>query len=116
MFSGAEIRSLAYKTQVYKYVNCGTFICTMKYPLPGSNQPYLSPVSKILFGLVCKHVSDLTYDIMFRAEWFYHSLVTVTSESLDDNLKYAYRKITKLWDARKFCCNLPKIQTKRPNF
>ena len=26
-----------------------------------------------------------------------------------------YRKIPKVSDAKKLCCNLPKIQTKRPN-
>ena len=26
-----------------------------------------------------------------------------------------YRKVPKFLDARKLCCNLPKIQTKRPN-
>ena len=26
-----------------------------------------------------------------------------------------YRKVPKFSDARKFCCNLPKIETKRPN-
>ena len=26
-----------------------------------------------------------------------------------------YRKVPKFWDARNLCCNLPKIQTKRPN-
>ena len=26
-----------------------------------------------------------------------------------------YRKVPKFSDARKLCCNLPKIQTKRPN-
>ena len=26
-----------------------------------------------------------------------------------------YRKVPKFSDARKFCCNQPKIQTKRPN-
>ena len=26
-----------------------------------------------------------------------------------------YRKVPKFLNARKFCCNLPKIQTKRPN-
>ena len=25
-----------------------------------------------------------------------------------------YRKVPKFWDARNFCCNLPKIQTKGP--
>ena len=25
-----------------------------------------------------------------------------------------YRKVPKFWDARKVCCNLPKIHTKRP--
>ena len=27
----------------------------------------------------------------------------------------SYRKVPKFSDARKLCCNLPKIQTKRPN-
>ena len=27
-----------------------------------------------------------------------------------------YHKVTKFPDARKLCCNLPKIQTKSPNF
>ena len=27
-----------------------------------------------------------------------------------------YRKAPKFWDTRSFCCNLPKIQTKRQNF
>ena len=27
-----------------------------------------------------------------------------------------YRKVPKFLDARNLCCNLPKIQTKRPNF
>ena len=26
-----------------------------------------------------------------------------------------YRKAPKFWDARNLCCNLPKIQIKRPN-
>ena len=29
--------------------------------------------------------------------------------------KLTYRKIPKFSDARNFCCNLPKIQTKRQN-
>ena len=29
--------------------------------------------------------------------------------------KPLYRKVPKFWDARNLCCNLPKIQTKRPN-
>ena len=28
---------------------------------------------------------------------------------------YKYRKVPKFWDARNLCCNLPKIQTKKPN-
>ena len=28
---------------------------------------------------------------------------------------FAYCKVPKFLDARKFCCNLPKTQTKRPN-
>ena len=31
------------------------------------------------------------------------------------SLQKGYRKIPKFSDARKLCCNLPKIQTKRPN-
>ena len=27
----------------------------------------------------------------------------------------SYRKVPKFSDARKFCCNLPNFQTKRPN-
>ena len=27
---------------------------------------------------------------------------------------FDYRKVPKFWDARNLCCNLPKIQTKRP--
>ena len=26
-----------------------------------------------------------------------------------------YRKVPKFWDARRLCCNLPKIRTKGPN-
>ena len=29
---------------------------------------------------------------------------------------FVYRKVPKFSDARKLCCILPKIQTKRPNF
>ena len=28
---------------------------------------------------------------------------------------WVYRKLPKFWDARNLCCNIPKIQTKRPN-
>ena len=31
------------------------------------------------------------------------------------NKKIMYCKVPKFLDARKLCCNLPKIQTKRPN-
>ena len=27
-----------------------------------------------------------------------------------------YRKVPRFSDTRKLCCNLPKIQTKKPNF
>ena len=30
-------------------------------------------------------------------------------------LDWHYRKVPKFSDARKLCCNLPKIQEKRPN-
>ena len=36
----------------------------------------------------------------------------------DDHLNISiqnYRKVLKFWDPRKLCCNLPKIQTKKPN-
>ena len=38
-------------------------------------------------------------------------------DSLDKNwVKITiYRKVPKFWDARILCCNLPEIQTKRPN-
>ena len=31
------------------------------------------------------------------------------------HVKYLYLKVPKFSDARKFRCNIPKIQTKRPN-
>ena len=31
------------------------------------------------------------------------------------NGKRIYRKVSKFWDAKKLCCNLPKIETKQPN-
>ena len=30
-------------------------------------------------------------------------------------MQYTYCKVSKFSDTRKLCCNLPKIQTKRPN-
>ena len=30
--------------------------------------------------------------------------------------QHTYRKVPKLSDTRKLCCNLPKIQEKKPNF
>ena len=33
----------------------------------------------------------------------------------DDFLRVKYRKVPKFSDMRKHCCNLPKIQEKRPN-
>ena len=30
-------------------------------------------------------------------------------------IKTQYCKVPKFWDTRNLCCNLPKIQTKRPN-
>ena len=44
--------------------------------------------------------------------------VGITSKSLNFDLFQcthykSYRKVPKFWDARKLCCNLPKIQTKR---
>ena len=36
---------------------------------------------------------------------------------MTENLGFLqYRKVPYFSDARKLCCNLPKIQTKRPNF
>ena len=32
-----------------------------------------------------------------------------------ENVSEIYRKVPKFSDARKHCCNLPKIQTKTPN-
>ena len=31
------------------------------------------------------------------------------------NIDFEYHKVPKFSDARKLCCNLPKIQTKKPN-
>ena len=44
-------------------------------------------------------------------------MLTVTKYPLLlDNCKFArYRKVPKFSDARKICCNLTKMQTKRPN-
>ena len=39
--------------------------------------------------------------------------VTVMNINTCENKNY--RKVPKFSDARKLCCNLPKIQTKRPN-
>ena len=40
---------------------------------------------------------------------------TSTSCQCQRNFPQAYRKVPKFSDARKLCCNLPKIQEKRPN-
>ena len=48
---------------------------------------------------------NLTQVFAFRT-LFLHK--TITRED--------YRKVPKFSDGRKFCCNLPKIQTKKPNF
>ena len=42
-----------------------------------------------------------------------HTQACISSEIPDYNK--AYRKVPKFSDARKLRCNLPKIQTKRPN-
>ena len=39
----------------------------------------------------------------------------VINEADTCNKSDIYRKVPKISDARKLCCNLPKIQTKRPN-
>ena len=46
----------------------------------------------------------------------FHKL-KLTNNNLDQNghVSHSYRKVPKFWDARNVCCNLPKIQTKRPN-
>ena len=31
------------------------------------------------------------------------------------DFEHVYRKVPKFLDARKLCCNVPKIQTKKPN-
>ena len=38
-----------------------------------------------------------------------------TEETEETGNKLDYRKVPKFSDARNFCCNLPKTQTKRPN-
>ena len=45
----------------------------------------------------------ITYNLTFE-------MITAVLWVTDD-----YRKVPKFSDPRKLCCNLPKIQTKRPN-
>ena len=40
----------------------------------------------------------------------------MSGERLQDRWSSGYSKVPKFSDAKKLCCNLPKIQTKRPNF
>ena len=54
--------------------------------------------------------------LLFRSSLIWVAFLAVNFEKLhfltqDSN----YRKTPKFSDARKLCCNLPKIQTKRPN-
>ena len=44
---------------------------------------------------------------IYSPDWFLHMAV--------DWPVRIYCKVPKFWDARNLCCNLPKIQTKRPN-
>ena len=44
--------------------------------------------------------------------WCHDSMITCYIEM---NGNIVYRKVPKFSDARKLCCNLPKIQEKRPN-
>ena len=48
----------------------------------------------------------------------YHGLVRVTNfdVQISPTLCKQYRKVPKFSDTRIFCCNVPKIQTKRQNF
>ena len=48
-------------------------------------------------------------DFVFEVSDF--TIVTKDHFFITDN---DYRKVPKFLDARKLCCNLPKIQTKRP--
>ena len=49
-------------------------------------------------------------------ETFLCHIMTVSGCDREFNHVYRYRKVPKFSDARKLCCNLPKIQTNRPNF
>ena len=41
--------------------------------------------------------------------------MSTSQQSSEGECIKTYRKVSKFWDARKICCNLPKTQTKRPN-
>ena len=44
-----------------------------------------------------------------------HDLHLINSYSFFLLFVCIYHKVPKFFDARKLCCNLPKIQTKKPN-
>ena len=41
--------------------------------------------------------------------------MSTSQQSSEGECIKTYRKVPKFWNARKLCCNVPKIQTKRPN-
>ena len=42
-------------------------------------------------------------------------MLSVKVKPVDKGHIWSYRKVPKFSDARKLCCNLPKIQTKSPH-
>ena len=62
-----------------------------------------------------KIVVDDTVICAGETKYWLNSDAKVGSDACQVNLLFAYRKVPKFSDARKLCCNLPKIQTKRPN-
>ena len=57
---------------------------------------------------MCAYYDCLAESVLKKPFEYY-----VYMENLRKSL--GYRKVPKFWDARNVCCNLPKIQTKRPN-
>ena len=45
----------------------------------------------------------------------YHQILSNTHFISSAEYQLVYRKVPKFWDARKLCCDLPKIKEKRPN-
>ena len=56
----------------------------------------------------------MTFIVLVFQLWNIGKKKTFCRPSVDTK-EYSYRKVPKFLDVRKLCCNLPKIQEKRPN-